>query len=224
PNEKHVNPSGSIPSGSWLTYTVNFQNTGNDTAYNVFILDTLDSNFDMNTFLPLAASHPYQTYMQSGNIVKFAFDNIMLPDSNINEPLSRGWITYRIKSLNGLPFGTLLNNTAYIYFDFNSAVVTNTTSTMIDDIVSTDEINSALSSVQIHPNPAGTQLAISSKQFAINTIEIYDVLGQKVFNFELRTLNSGQQTTFDISKLNPGIYFVSVGTDEGKIISKLIKQ
>jgi uncharacterized repeat protein (TIGR01451 family) len=229
PNEKDVNPHGDVVSGSWLTYTVFFQNTGNDTAYRIFILDTIDAQLDMNTFQPIASSHSWYTYIENGNVVKFDFPDIMLPDSGTNEPLSHGWITYRIKSLSGLPDGTLLDNTAYIYFDFNSAVVTNTTSTAINSTVSVSEINSGTSELEIYPNPAGNKLAISNGQWAI---EVYDVLGEKVnVSVVSRQSSVAQQLstdnyllTIDISKLTPGIYFVKVKGEKEERVAKFVKE
>ncbi|HLG35114.1 MAG TPA: T9SS type A sorting domain-containing protein, partial [Bacteroidia bacterium] len=222
PNEKHVSPNGDVISGSWLTYTIFFQNTGNDTAYSVFILDTMDANLDMNTFQPIAASHSYYTYIQDGNAVKFDFPNIMLVDSNANEPLSHGWVSYRIKSNTGLSNGTNLNNTAYIYFDFNSAVITNTTVTVIDNGVSVGEINSATGTMILSPNPASAQLIIDNGQLKINAIEIYDMLGQRVYMSQQAT-NSKCQTV-DVSGLSPGIYFVKVKGEKSEQVMKFVKQ
>ena len=56
PNHKNVYPSDSIASGSWLTYTVDFQNTGTDTAYTVVVRDTLSRSLDASSFLYLASS------------------------------------------------------------------------------------------------------------------------------------------------------------------------
>jgi uncharacterized repeat protein (TIGR01451 family) len=221
PNEKQVSPDGDIVSGSWLSYTIFFQNTGNDTAYNVFILDTMDANLDMSTFQPTAASHSYYTYIQDGNAVKFDFPNIMLVDSNANEPLSHGWVSYRIKSNTGLPEGTLLNNTAYIYFDFNEAVVTNTTVTVIDNSVAVAEINTA-AGLFISPNPATDQLSLSSQQSVMVSVELFDVLGEQVYHHQ-QTSNSRQQT-IDVSNLAPGIYMVRVKTDAGIKAAKFVKE
>lgn len=223
PNDKNVNPQGDITSGSWLTYTIRFQNTGNDTAYNVFILDTMDTNLDMNTFQPIAASHSYYTYIQDGNAVKFDFPGIMLVDSNMNEPLSHGWVSYRIKSNTGLSNGTVINNTSYIYFDFNSAVITNTTSSVIDNGASVGEIISDAVALVVSPNPAGNQLAVGSVQSAIESIEIIDVLGQKVL-LQKPQGASRKQITINVFDLSPGIYFVRVKTENGLTTSKFIKK
>jgi hypothetical protein len=62
-----------------------------------------------------------------GHIVNFKFKDIMLPDSHSNSDSSQGYVQYRVKPKNGLPLGTKIRNTAYIYFDYNDPIVTNTT-------------------------------------------------------------------------------------------------
>lgn len=132
PNDKHVSPEGVLaqkytPIASPLTYHINFQNTGNDTAYDVSILDTLDSDLDLATFQVLGSSHELSTQMTVNGEVRFNFFTIMLPDSGTDEPGSHGWVTYRISPKSGLADPTQITNTSYILFDLNPAVVTNTT-------------------------------------------------------------------------------------------------
>ncbi|MEO1437021.1 MAG: hypothetical protein AAFV80_15885, partial [Bacteroidota bacterium] len=86
PNDKLVSPTGTGPDNSThpdstLTYTIRFQNTGNDYAQNVSITDTLDPNLDLESFAFLNSSHPVQISWQPGNVLHFSFPGIMLPDS-----------------------------------------------------------------------------------------------------------------------------------------------
>jgi uncharacterized repeat protein (TIGR01451 family) len=62
PNEKEASPAGYgaqhfIEENTDINYTIHFQNTGNDTAYKVVIVDTISSTLDINTLIPLVASH-----------------------------------------------------------------------------------------------------------------------------------------------------------------------
>lgn len=133
PNNKEVYPfEGYIDSTvSWLTYTINFQNTGNASAQHIYILDTLDSNLDVGSMQLLSYSHDNLTEVLPGGIIKFNFPNIYLPDSNSNEPESHGYIRFKIKLKDNLAVGTYIQNTAYIYFDFNPPIITNTTEHVI---------------------------------------------------------------------------------------------
>jgi uncharacterized repeat protein (TIGR01451 family) len=138
PNDKqvwtqdNVNADGYIePSDSLLRYLIRFQNTGTDTAFNIFIRDTMDLNLDMSTLTVEDASHNWTMSVSGQSSVQWTFPNILLVDSVANEPLSHGYISYSIKRKPGLPIGTQIDNTAHIYFDFNSPVVTNTVSSTI---------------------------------------------------------------------------------------------
>ena len=124
PNEKQVSPLDFVSAGQWLTYTIHFQNTGNDTAYRVVIRDTLQPALDPTSFQMIAASHKVIPSVVQ-NQIAFYFNEINLVDSVHNEPESHGWVQFKVKIKNDLPIGTEINNRASIYFDYNSAIVTN---------------------------------------------------------------------------------------------------
>lgn len=136
PNDKTEVHAGSISKlevqqGNYLTYTIRFQNTGNDTAFNITIRDALDEKLSTGTFEMIATSHPYQLKIKDGKYLSWEFNDVMLVDSNHNEPASHGFVTYRIKSKSDLVLGDVINNAASIYFDFNQPVVTNTERTTV---------------------------------------------------------------------------------------------
>jgi uncharacterized repeat protein (TIGR01451 family) len=127
PNLKETYPMQVQPGfNDYFTYTIHFQNTGSAPAINIQLQDTLDANLDLNTFQVINYSH-YCTSMLTGNKLSFNFPNIQLPDSTSNFDGSQGYVQYRIKPLANLPGGTMIHNKASIYFDYNPAVVTNTT-------------------------------------------------------------------------------------------------
>jgi uncharacterized repeat protein (TIGR01451 family) len=139
PNDKNVFPAGNTaqhytPPNSLLSYTINFQNTGNDTAFNVIIVDSLDVNLDWNTFEVLSSTHPVNTTMDANGVITFTFENIQLPDSNVDEPGSHGAVVYQIQTDTLLPDPTEITNTSYIYFDWNTPVITNTTLNTITEM------------------------------------------------------------------------------------------
>jgi uncharacterized repeat protein (TIGR01451 family) len=139
PNDKIENLGGSITnqqvaSGEYIYYTIRFQNTGTDTAFNVYIKDTLDNKLDWNSSQMIASSHPYQLSINSSNQYTWNFYGINLPDSNINEPGSHGFIAYRVKPKTTLLTGDVIVNDASIYFDFNLPVETNQALTLVSNI------------------------------------------------------------------------------------------
>jgi uncharacterized repeat protein (TIGR01451 family) len=136
PNDKTESNAGVITpaqvnDGEYLNYLIRFQNTGTDTAFNVTIRDTLDTQLDWNTLQMVAASHPYQLSITDNNKLSWVFNNILLADSNINEPASHGYIAFRIRPRATVAAGDTIRNTAGIYFDFNPPVATNMAKTAI---------------------------------------------------------------------------------------------
>ena len=129
-NEGYVD-STDLAKGKYLQYTITFQNTGNDTAFNISITDTLSSKLNITSFEMVGASAPYQLTTRNGNILTWTFSSIRLPDSTVNESGSHGYIVYRIRPTAGLRGGDSILNNAGIYFDFNPVVPTNQQKTRI---------------------------------------------------------------------------------------------
>ncbi len=133
PNDKEATPSlttAQVIDGAYIDYTIRFQNTGTDTAFHVVIVDTLSSQLQANTFELINTSHQCKVTVRD-NAAIFEMRNILLPDSNINEPASHGFIRFRIKPVSTLMAGNTVNNEAAIYFDYNSPVITNISTTNI---------------------------------------------------------------------------------------------
>jgi|GEM_PF-3224417 len=218
PNQKLVDPDGNISLSTELNYTIEFQNTGNDLAYNIYVLDTLNPDLDVNTLRINGSSHIMTIDFLAGNILKFNFINIMLPDSGADEPASHGFITYSIKPNSNLANGTVIHNTAAIYFDFNLPVITNTTSNVIDSALTTAvPLNEGWQSedIKVYPNPVSDHLKIylSEKLIAKSPVKIsiYNLFGEKIF--EQRDLPAS--TTINLKKIAGGIYFyeITAGTE-----------
>lgn len=169
PNDKTGYPLGigaehEIRPNTELEYHIRFQNTGTDTAFTVVIRDTLSPFLQHSTLKVGASSHPFRYNIRNG-VLEFVFNNILLPDSNVNEVASHGFVNFRIAQNSGLPTSTTIFNRAGIYFDFNKAVLTNTTFHTIKPVLTSvlPEPNSPLSqgSVQIYPNPGVNDIRLS---------------------------------------------------------------
>src|SRR5690606_38864202 len=131
PNDKTGYPTGlgtahDILQNQEIEYLIRFQNIGTDTAVNVVILDTLSADLDIFSLRSGVSSHPYEFRMYGSRVLEWHFNNIMLPDSFTNEPASNGFVTFKVKQNPDLPYGTVIENTAAIYFDFEAPVITNT--------------------------------------------------------------------------------------------------
>lgn len=187
PNDKAVSPPGVGATNSIkpnaateLTYTIRFQNTGTFYAENVAVADTIDTDLDLATFKMVKASHAY-SYELNGNAIMWRFNGIMLPDSNTNEPGSHGFIQYKIKPKANIQHLSVIENTAYIYFDFNEAVVTNTTSNLVDFYLTTQRIKKDDLIVRVYPNPFTGQTNFSINTTERNlTLRITDIAGRLI--------------------------------------------
>ncbi len=128
PNEMTVSPAGKVLACSALEYTVRFENTGNDTAHNIYVLDTLSNNLDPHSLrIEMASSVMNYVLIKSGSytIAKFDFPKINLLDSS-HHGLADGQVRFNIKTKPGLADGNIIQNRAGIYFDDNPVVMTNT--------------------------------------------------------------------------------------------------
>ena len=130
PNDKLVEPSFEEHDnytlfGDSLVYTLRFQNTGTDTAFNILLTDDLDENLDRSSFEVIAASQPYEAKIDSEKRLSFYFNDILLPDASTNEPGSHGFVKYRVLPEGDLPENQPIHNKADIYFDFNPPIRTN---------------------------------------------------------------------------------------------------
>ncbi len=222
PNDKLVEPAGSgpdhiTPMGSRLHYTVRFQNTGNATAHDVYILDTLDAGLDPTTFRLQGMSHVGHTLLQPDGVLRFTFNNIMLPDSGSDMLGSQGYIRYTIAHAAGLEEGTRIENTAGIYFDMNEPVITNTTfNTMGFGPTGSDEAHGTGDGLTVRPNPASSTATVQLPS-AVNgrvQVELMDATGRLV-----RSLTRRSDTiVLDVEDLPQGLYIIRTFEDvDGRI-------
>ncbi|MCC6936704.1 MAG: T9SS type A sorting domain-containing protein [Flavobacteriales bacterium] len=146
----------------WVDYTVRFQNTGTDTAFTVIITDTLPSTLDPASVQWGANSHACMRSLTSQGILKFIFPNILLPDSNVNEAASHGFASFRIKLRTPVLPGTIIENVANIFFDFNPPVITEP-SVLVAEF-STGVIDVQQARMQLYPNPANDRVRVNWPQ------------------------------------------------------------
>ncbi len=222
PNMKEVYPVNVLPGyDDWFTYTIHFQNTGNAPAFNIRLRDTLDANLDINTFEIRGYSHPAIVSI-NGNNLTVRFNNIMLPDSTTDYEGSMGYFQYRIKPLPNLPLGTKIENTAYIYFDYNAPIITNTTQNNFQTVVSTFNAKDDTNQLKVFPNPANEILNINLQNNNIENCIITNALGQTVYN-SANEINANYKIQLNISNLSAGVYFVKVRASNGSYNAKFVK-
>jgi uncharacterized repeat protein (TIGR01451 family) len=221
PNLKEVYPANFRPGyDGYFTYTIHFQNTGNAPAFNIRLLDTLDTAFDLTTFEVMNYSHANRVSL-NGNIMNVYFKNIQLQDSTTNEKESHGFIQYRIKPKKAVSESDQIKNTAHIYFDFNEAVVTNTTVSTATKSLGLDKKNESI--LRVYPNPAETSITLARATSSNSKImiQITNVNGQEVY---ATTIENTSNQVLDISTYTPGMYFINIISETSNEVIKVIKK
>ncbi len=215
-SQQEVN-SGNTP----LRYKIEFQNTGNDTAINVTLTDTISHDLDLSTFRVISSSNPVDVKIKNGRLAEFTFYNIMLPDSGTNEPRSHGYVMYDILPVSGTPAGETIHNFASIYFDFNAPVATNDApcevylETGLADIATSTGI-----SIWPNPNNGSYRIEIPGDTKDV-TLTAADMLGRVVYS-KVYHLCAGQHNIpVQMCQVVPGAYLITVS--DGNTINQTRK-
>ncbi len=234
PNDKQAEPVGYdtphyIYPNTDLEYQIQFQNTGTDTAYHVILIDSLSPMLDVSTFREGTSSFPYTLDIIQGNgvnILRFEFKNINLTPFMYDEANSTGFVKFNIAQQKDLPNGSLIENEASIYFDFNERILTNRTyHTVHDDFMPIDLIlegnqhngveEEHILNVEVTPNPFIDKALVTIHDLADGetaTIRLYSADGKLM---RIGTFNSN---FFWLERgiLSKGVYFYSVIVSSGR--------
>jgi hypothetical protein len=228
PNDKAVEPRGLGEEGliqyndSLFHYTIRFQNTGTDTAFTVVVRDTLDAALDVPSFRLEGSSHPLSYTISDAGVVTFTFENILLPDSFVNEPGSHGLISYYIKRKMDIPLGTEIQNTAYIYFDFNPPVVTNTTrNTLFDPTLGIHQTSAMQFGLQPNPTNDRSRVVLKLDEVSDVQLSVMDISGRLIHAKKMGVLAAGEhQWTLDA--LPSGSYLIRIQAGNKVLTRRLV--
>ncbi|MBX9784748.1 MAG: T9SS type A sorting domain-containing protein [Chitinophagaceae bacterium] len=235
PNDKQESFAGRIPlknvqDGSYINYIIRFQNTGNDTAFFVRLLDTLDSKLDWNSFQMIGSSHAYNLTIKDGNKLNWFFDNIKLPDSTTNFNRSIGYVAFRIKPKNTLVANDVVSNKASIYFDYNLPIITNIANTIVTVETTTGvrEVQNNEMKLVLGPNPSSgySVLQISGKLTGKFELRIMDNSG-RIISQQTITRNSIAETLqlpLNLQQLASGVYYIQLQQKEKSWWQKVVVQ
>lgn len=224
PNDKQGFPQGvgtahHIPKNTPIDYQIRFQNTGTDTAFFIKILDTLSAAFDVKTLRVRGASHPFSYQILANNVLQFVFPNIMLPDSNVNERASHGYVRFTIAPLSDLPNETLVSNQAGIYFDFNPPIITNRTwHTIGEQYLKISNVSFVRGlDLDVFPNPSHSTAVFYLKTADIlqGQLYLYDAQGR----LQLRQPFGANLFDVNVSTLGAGLYYFRLVSDNGQLLA-----
>ena len=225
PNDILVNPEGRIRKEQVLSYKIRFQNVGNAEVRTVVLRDELPSSLDIESLVLGSASHPYKFSIEDENTLVWEFENINLPDSISNEVESHGFVTFRITPKQDVENGTTIKNTAAIYFDNFSPVITNTVANIVYD-----KVNGERGTLMIFPNPM-TDLTtiqiipkdvINGKPVDIQSIYVYDYIGRLII--QERQIDDLQHRLENIGLTNGHYIVKAIGDDGNEYLGKLLIQ
>jgi len=147
------------------------------------------------------------------HIVDFKFENIYLPDSTTNTPGSNGFVMYTLSPYPDTPIDTEINNTGYIYFDFNPAIVTNTTSTTLVDMYPVDNTDDLIDlSVRVYPNPSTGMVTLED---TMEDVLVYDLTGRIVGHYK-------NQNVLNLKTLTKGTYLLSLANRGQRSLEKIV--
>gem|GEM_PF-2568581 len=209
PNDKQNFPESIITKKTKeIKYHIRFQNTGTDTALNVYVIDTLDIKLPMAYVKLDGVSHPYT--IDPGPLAYgvqiYSFENIMLPDSGTNMEASMGYISYHIALIRELNHGDIIVNRAYIYFDYQHPIITNTVENEMQDEESGDiPIVGVNDSYVVYPNPSKGQFNVVNFTKSESTCMLFDSQGKALGTW---ALNADGETLIDLTRLSQGVYFL----------------
>jgi uncharacterized repeat protein (TIGR01451 family) len=224
PNDKTEVHGGKIvhadfSTDDYLTYTIQFENTGTANAVTVKVDDVLDAMLDASTLKMVDASHNY-VLERDGNNLSWKFNGIDLPPSVANTNTGKGYIVFQIKPTAGYAIGDIIPNTANIYFDFNPAIITNTYTTEFIAPLSNQSFEA--NSFVVYPNPAKEEVFISVRKNTSNieSLSVTDILGKSILDSKVNSTS----TRLDVSHFQKGIYFLKIKANGSESIVKIMKQ
>ncbi|MES2865066.1 MAG: T9SS type A sorting domain-containing protein [Bacteroidota bacterium] len=159
------------------------------------------------------------------------FSNIILSSSNV--PTATFTWTFTANNISGASNGSgttisqqlsLIDPNLDGYVDYNITPVNNSADgssfaarVSIQSLLDSETF--IINSVKLSPNPVTDILNIEN-DYQINSIKIYNQLGQMVFGKEI----NNNTTQLDLSVINSGIYNVLIETEKGLVNHKIVKK
>ena len=199
-----------------IDYLVRFQNTGTDTAFNVVVTDTISPLLDLSTLEISGSSHDPIPSIRPGRELRFAFNDIQLPDSNTNEAASHGYVAFRLSPIAGIGMDEVIGNAVDIYFDFNPPVRTDT-ATLITTI-SVGVETRTVDRMGLSPVPVIDRLRISGRDGQLRWIDILAADGRVV-------RSQRAAPVLDLSGLGAGVYLLMAQRLDGTMeLARFVKQ
>ena len=231
PNYIDVSPKGIGAPGyiykdkdTVLQYIVHFQNTGNYYATDVKLTIPIDQSLDISTFKFIGASaSSYKISADDHRLLTIDFPQIYLPDSFTNRLGSQGFAAFTFKLKSGLAPLTQIRESANIYFDYNTAVPTDTT---LNTIAFPEGIKaiSISSGFSLYPNPTQDNVTLDLSALNESRVEVrvYDMMGRMMMETPYSNISPSKTISLSTSALSAGVYSIEVNGN-ASYVQKLVK-
>ena len=189
---------------------------------NVVVVDNLSTDLVAGSYQLTGASHNVSVSRNGMNVI-YNFQNIMLPDASSNEPMSHGFVSYKINAVNGLAAGTQIADFSKIYFDFNSPVTTNIAVVTMVNPTGVNE-QSIVNLNSVYPNPVSD---VATVQFTLGQnslvgLELFDAAGRSITLMPEVMMQAGlQKTNLNANQLSEGLYLLKLTVNGKSSIMKV---
>lgn len=206
-----------------IEYTVTFQNQTTSEVQKLVIVDTLPAELDPNTIVKGESSHEFTFSVSGTGIVTWTMENIGLPVGVAGTNDNSGFVKFTADLRVNVPVGSVVTNSAQLYFDEQTEVLTNEVFHTVGKIgedfligLGIDDIKDPDHSLTVFPNPfdQSTSIRIDGLTADVIEVDIFDAVGRVV---QRGRANSKQIVTISRNGMTDGIYFYRVSAD-GKLI------
>ena len=194
-----------------IEYTINFQNTGSDTVFNMYILNELDESLNVETLIPGPSSHDYTLSIEEDRRLRIELSNIQLPGANDSALESKGFVKFRISQNPNVALGTQIRSSSLLFFDDQNGIATDEVfhtvgEEFIEIILSNEDLLSDEELIVV-PNPATSSIRVELPE-DVNNVSyiIYDNKGSVV------SAANALSNAFYISRdfIESGMYFLEI--------------
>ncbi len=208
-----------------LTYKVLFTLESTDTIGRLIIRDTLPTHLDVTSVKPGPSNLPYQLEVFSSGILKFTFDDLrqLLQDSTGQVIFKLGHVSYTVSQQPDIEYGTIIDNYAWLYFDYQEPVQTNIVRRRVEEFPGfIDIVNDVFDTprsqnrLTLYPNPFKEMVTFELEGGNVETnllFSIYDLSGKRILQRQV----SGPR--FQLHRMDlpaNGIYIYQLQIAEGQ--------